>query len=168
MADFNPGSYCGLYCGACDIVAAYKRELETGVPARWEDLPAPMRDNIPPASLICRGCKTESLYEGCRGCGIRACAAEKEVEACNFCSEYPCQLVKERIQAVERMKGVLPHCAVMFENLDSLKENGLAHWLEEQSKKWSCPDCGAPFTWYQEKCEKCGRELVSIKDYHNY
>jgi len=69
---------------------------------------------------------------------------------------------------VERIKEVLPHCAVMFKNLDSLKVKGLVFWLEEQKNKWSCPDCGEPFTWYQEKCEKCGRELVTIKDHSNY
>jgi len=166
--DLNPGSYCGLYCGACEIVAAHKKALATGVPAKWEDLPAPLRDNISPAPLECSGCKTNSLYEGCRRCGIRACAAEKKVEACILCSEYPCGLVNERLQMVERIKNVLPHCAVMFKNLDSLKEQGQAFWLEEQRKKWSCPDCGTPFTWYQEKCDKCGRELASIKDHNKY
>ncbi len=168
MTDFDHGSYCGLYCGACEIVAAHKKALATGVPAKWEDLPAPMRDNIPPAPLKCRGCKTDSLYEGCWKCGIRACAAGKKIEACILCSEYPCQLVKERLKMVERIREVLPHCAVMFKNLDSLKEKGLEFWLEEQKNNWSCPDCGTSFTWYQEKCEKCGRELASIKDQCNY
>jgi hypothetical protein len=168
MTEFDPGSYCGLYCGACEIVAAYKKELETGIKAKWEDLPAQLRNNINPAPLICRGCRTDSLYEGCRRCGIRACASDKKIEACIMCSEYPCHLVKERIQTVERFKDALPHCKVMFKNLDTLKEKGLNYWLEEQRKKWSCPGCGAPFTWYQEKCTKCGRELTSIKDHNNY
>jgi hypothetical protein len=130
--------------------------LATGIPARWEDLPAP---------LECRGCKSDSLYEGCRRCGIRACAAGKKVEACILCPEYPCQLVKERLLMVERTRKFLPHCAVMFKNLDSLKAQGLEFWLEEQKNKWSCPGCGTPFTWYQEKCQKCGRELASVKDH---
>ncbi len=69
---------------------------------------------------------------------------------------------------MERVKQALPHCKVMFKNLDSLKEKGLEFWLEEQRKKRSCPDCGTPFTWYQETCGQCRRELISIKDHHNY
>lgn len=149
-------------------MAAHKKALATGIPAKWEDLPAPMRDNLNSAPLECSGCKTEILFEGCRRCGIRACAAGKKVEACILCSEYPCQLVNERLQIVERIKGVLPHCAVMFKNLDSLKEKGLEFWLEEQKDKWNCPDCGTAFTWYQERCEKCGRELMALKNHSNY
>jgi predicted RNA-binding Zn-ribbon protein involved in translation (DUF1610 family) len=131
-------------------------------------LAGPLRDNLNPAPLECWGCKTDLLFEGCRRCGIRACAAEKKVEACILCSEYPCQLVQERILMMERIKEVLPHCAVMFKNLDSLKEQGLGFWLEEQKNKWSCPDCGALFTWYQKECRQCGRELISVKDHSNY
>jgi predicted amidophosphoribosyltransferase len=147
----------------------YRTGLETNTSPRWEDLPQQLRDNLHKAELICQGCKTDVLFEGCKRCTIRACAKEKKVEGCVECAEYPCQEVKKRTGYIsEVMRDVLPHTKVMFRNIDVIKEKGLDYWVKDQERRWSCPQCGAPFTWYQETCNKCGRELGSIKDYNNY
>lgn len=169
MDNFRPDSYCGLYCGACEIANLHRSSLETGIPAGWEQLPERFRAHIKRAELICGGCKSNLLFEGCKGCAIRACASKKGVEACVVCGEYPCRNLQEGLRNVsEELKRTLPHTKVMFKNTDLIKEKGIEAWINDQEKKWRCPQCGKPFTWYQESCKQCGRELESIKDYNNY
>ena len=77
-------SYCGLYCGACFIIQAYKQN-------RTDCIPEPWLESIQGKELDCYGCKSGKLYENCRGCKIRICAESKNVEFCNECPEYPCK-----------------------------------------------------------------------------
>jgi hypothetical protein len=168
MEEFRGDSYCGLYCGACEILNACRRGLETGVKARWEDLPEGFRQHIRQAEIICRGCKTETVFAGCQGCRIRDCAREKKVESCILCRQYPCEHTERLAELVQKNKDFLPHCRVMLKNLDTIKDRGPGQWLKQQEEKWKCPDCGTSFTWYQEKCSRCGRDLESIKDYRKY
>jgi len=32
-------------------------------------------------------------------------------------------------------------------------------WVEEQDKKWRCSSCGEPYSWYEETCHHCGKNL---------
>jgi hypothetical protein len=166
METFRPDSYCGLYCGACDILNCYRSSLETGTPARWEDLPLRFREHLNKADVVCQGCKSEVLFEGCKGCKIRYCASQKGVEACILCPDYPCQDVTGMKEYIDHnLKHELPHIAVIFRNMEGVKESGIENWIKDQDNRWRCPQCGASFTWYQETCNQCGRELESIKDY---
>ncbi len=163
---FRADSYCGLYCGACEILNLYRKQLDEGEIPTWEDLPVPMNGVIPPAELVCTGCKTELLFAGCLKCDIRICGNQKGVEACVLCAEYPCQLVEQRQAFIaEKAKELLPHTAVMFSQAGHICEIGYEAWREEQAARWRCPGCGTPFTWYQEKCMKCGLDLENIKEH---
>ena len=168
MEEFQYGSYCGLYCGACEIMKAYQKELASSVQARWQDLPERFRKNIREAEMVCLGCKTDTVFEGCRGCSIRTCAKEKNVESCILCIDYPCQLVKDRQDHMAKARTILPHTRVMFKNLDVIREKGMDGWLKEREHDWKCPQCGTGFSWYQELCEKCGRELISLKEHNKF
>jgi hypothetical protein len=168
MDKFRYGSYCGLYCGACEIMKACRKELTTGVKARWEDLPEQFRDNIGKADLVCQGCTTDTVFQGCRGCAIRSCAREKKVESCILCPEYPCSLVSQRKTHLDRIGKNLPHTRVIFRNLDTVREKGMEEWLKERERDWKCPQCGAGFSWYQETCDQCGRELGSLREHNKY
>jgi hypothetical protein len=163
---FRNDSYCGLYCGACEILNLYRTAREQGREAQWDDLPAPMNGVIPPADLVCTGCKTELLFAGCLKCDIRICGNQKGVEACILCAEYPCQLVEQsKVFLAERAKDLLPHTAVMFSQTDHIREIGYPAWCAEQAARWLCPECGTPFTWYQKNCMNCGIKLDSIKEH---
>jgi hypothetical protein len=165
---FQGDSYCGLHCGACEILNLYRRQLDQGLVPSWEDMPAPMNGVISPAELACTGCKTELLFSGCLKCDIRMCGHQKGVEACVVCPDYPCQLVEQRkVFLADRMKDLLPHTAVMFSQGEPIREIGFEAWRVEQEKQWCCPECGEPFTWYQEKCRQCGRDLGGIKEYEH-
>ncbi|MBU0493083.1 MAG: DUF3795 domain-containing protein [Chloroflexi bacterium] len=165
MTEFRSDSYCGLYCGACDIMNLYRQSLETNVPARWEDLPQPLQQHLTQAEVVCTGCKTEVLFAGCQRCSIRQCAQDKGVAACVECTEYPCVNVENRRAAISRIGNVLPHTRVFFRDADMIliRDRGIAHWVQDQEEKWSCPQCGARFTWYQEQCAECGMDLEAIK-----
>ena len=52
MEEFRYDSYCGLYCGACEIIKAYQKELAIGAKARWEDLPEQFRKYIKEAEVV--------------------------------------------------------------------------------------------------------------------
>lgn len=165
---FRGDSYCGLYCGACEVLNLYRDGLAAGKPASWEDLPKALKEVIDPSSsIVCRGCKTDLVSPGCRECVIRACAREKNVGACVLCSEYPCKLVAERKANIsENLEDILPHIKSKFRQAERMREAGFEAWREEQARRWICPNCGAPFTWYQESCKQCGLGLETLKE-HN-
>lgn len=168
MEDLRYSSYCGLYCGACEIIKAYQKELATGVKARWKDLPEQFRKYIKEAEVVCHGCKSGTVFAGCRGCAVRACAREKNVETCIKCNDYPCPHTKHLADLVLKVNEFLPHCKVMLRNLEFLKDHTDEEWLQQQKKRWECPGCGTPFSWYQEKCSQCGKELETLKDHNKF
>ena len=138
-------SYCGLYCGACPVLAAtVKGEVEAKA-AAWE---------LPAKDIVCAGCKSRVLATYCKTeCVMRLCARDHGFEFCVECDEYPCATV----QTFER--DGYPHHTLITANSEAIADAGVDAWLEEQGKRWSCSGCGTPFTWYEEECAKCGGKL---------
>lgn len=157
MSDYNYDTYCGLYCGACDVLMAYKNG--------YEDKIAPYL-NMEPSQIKCHGCKTDTLFINCQNCKIRNCAINKKVEHCIDCDDYPCNLYNELLQDFSN-KNNLPHLKIIPKNLLTIKNVGVNLWLVEQDKQWKCPECQTSFSWYSPNCTKCGKELDKIKDYNN-
>jgi len=147
--EYRYDSYCGLYCGACGIFLANMKN-------RVEDLAK--EKGMKPEDLVCNGCKSaiQSVY--CRDCEFIACAVEKKVEFCCDCPEYPCK----KISDFKHDKS--PHHSIVFKNLELIKEYGVENWLIEQKIRWSCPECGEPYSWYTEKCSNCGAKVLSSID----
>ena len=170
MQEFRYETYCGLYCGACDILMAYKRGLEQQAQPEWSELGEPLRRHIPQAEIVCHGCKTDTVFAGCAKCPIRKCGRNHpEIETCLDCKRYPCWRHKffKIVIALLNFEKKLPHQKIKPRNLQTIREKGLRAWLEEQQRVWACPDCQTSFSWYQRKCKQCGRVLDSIKDYNN-
>ena len=169
MEQFRYDSYCGLYCGACDIMAIFQRSVKENWVPTWEDLPTKMCENltfIKKQDIKCYGCKTDNVFGGCAKCLIRKCAREKKkVMVCLECDKYPC--LRFRIFSLVRgfMKKKLPHLTSVASNQEYIGEYGMINWLIEQENQWSCPQCGAGFTWYMKKCHSCGCELESTKGF---
>jgi hypothetical protein len=44
--------------------------------------------------------------------------------------------------------------------LERLRQVGSDQWLAEQARRWEC-ECGEPYSWYEETCNRCGKSLVS-------
>ena len=149
MNMFNPDTYCGIYCGACSI-AMYERTGPT-------DEFAACLGSVPKEDLACGGCKSDTVYYGCRICSLRSCARGRNVEHCIDCSDYPCKSYR----TWQRVARFLPHIHEAVASLEAVKRDGVDHWLDSQRKRWSCPSCGTPFSWYASMCSKCGHSLLS-------
>ncbi|UCC19244.1 MAG: DUF3795 domain-containing protein [Promethearchaeota archaeon] len=145
-------SYCGLYCGACFVMIAFKQNRDDCIPKEWIN-------QISDKDLKCYGCKSDEIFENCQKCGIRKCARTKNIEFCSECSDYPCEKIKY-IQSFN-----LAHHNVAFNTLKTIEKIGVEPWLNQQEKRWLCSNCGSPFSWYEENCFQCGTELFnSIKE----
>ena len=131
---------------------AYKQNRTDCLPDEWISA-------IHEKELKCHGCKSEILFENCRGCRIRQCAQSKNIEFCSECSEYPC----ENIKRIEKYN--LAHHNVTVYSFETIKEIGVQKWLKQQEERWLCSNCDNPFSWYEDICTKCGNELFnSIKE----
>ncbi|NVM38334.1 MAG: DUF3795 domain-containing protein [Candidatus Lokiarchaeota archaeon] len=149
---FKLDAYCGLYCGGCFIMNAYRQNRTDCLPDNWIN---PIHDK----EIKCYGCKSEIVFENCRGCRIRKCAQSKNIDFCNKCSEFPCEYIKRLVNLD------LAHLNLTTENLKTIKETGVKKWLENQKNRWLCANCGFPYSWYEQNCVKCGKELFnSIKE----
>jgi hypothetical protein len=142
---------CGLYCGACLVLMARKRNNLKPVARMLK---------YKPEQLICYGCKSEKLSDSCSRCKIRPCAESKGHEFCIECDEFPCT----HINYFHSFRSERPHIASIFGNLETIKKKGKDAWLSEQAKRWSCKKCGTSFSWYEETCEECGTELYNARD----
>ena len=142
---------CGLYCGACYHYRASTPEGE-------HLLRESARQGRPKEGYTCRGCRSDVLYihPGCAQCAIRACAEDKGVLHCGLCDASPC----ERLRAFQS-DGRAHHVPVL-EQLKALRRLGPGLWLEEQRRRWTCV-CGAPFSWYERTCARCGAALDAFK-----
>lgn len=163
MTDFNYDSYCGIYCGACDIMMSGKTGNNSKLTTFWNEatvkslhkgLGLPYDDNQPFKSE-CYGCKSDMQFINCRVCKIRDCARNREIEHCIDCDQYPC----DQISGMKKNEFSLPHIKDNYPNMLTIKESGTDHWLSEQSAKWKCPECGSDFSWYSSKCYTCSRDL---------
>lgn len=149
--EFRYDTYCGLYCGACDVLIANKNGNVEKLAKAW---------NMKPEKLRCHGCKTEIISSFCATCDIKKCAEKenKKVDFCFQCAEYPCA------RLVEFKNDKYPHHSVVLKNLDIIHDKGIDKWLEEQNSRWSCPNCGTKFSWYDKVCQNCGEKLYSCED----
>jgi hypothetical protein len=143
-------TYCGIYCGACSVL----RHGETG---RADGFVACLR-GVPPQELTCGGCKSDQLYAGCRTCSLRDCAVKKGLAHCSECREYPCKSYRGWQSAAT----LLPHVRESVASLEAVRRDGAGAWLAAQERRWSCPGCGARFSWYAERCAECGRDLAGL------
>jgi hypothetical protein len=155
MNEFNYDSYCGLYCGACSILKAFRTGVKDPLASFFSDEAG--------MTLQCRGCKSDQLFVNCAKCDIRPCAQAKGIEHCINCPDYPCV----HFAPLEFLTEKLPHLSVIAANTQAIRDGGVDRWLDGQEAKWKCPDCGTDFTWYAAHCSSCGRPLEDIKPHRN-
>lgn len=175
MSNFNYDSYCGLYCGACSIMMAYKTGVKDPFASYWTDdairnfhqqVYGKALDENEPIEIKCYGCKTDVLYVNCRPCKIRNCAIDRKMEHCIDCGDYPCKFFEEVFMNEEAQKQV-PHLKTAGKNLTVIRNVGTKQWLEEQARIWRCPECQTESSWYTTNCTKCGKDLSETKDFDN-
>lgn len=146
---FKCDTYCGLYCGACDVFIANKEGTVEERALEWD---------MAPEDLRCHGCKTETTAVYCKDCDIRQCAENNNSAFCFECGDYPCT------RLTEFKNDEWPHHSVVVKNLETIKKKGVQEWLKEQESRWSCPECGTPFAWYDKICKTCSTTVLNCKD----
>jgi hypothetical protein len=150
LMEIHGDSYCGIYCGSCPV------RLHGGT--GHSDAFVSCCTGVPKSELVCGGCKSERVYAGCRVCSFRDCAVERGLERCSDCPDYPCAAYRKW----SSVKWFLPHVAEAPPSLEAVRREGVEAWAEAQRKRWSCPHCGAPFSWYQARCGACDRDLADV------
>jgi len=150
MVDVSLVGRCGLYCGACGIYRAYQDNgvfLEY-VSKSW---------SIPKEKIHCNGCM--ALTPECWGSGCERvrCLDGKGYKFCFECpsfEERSCEkyekLASRYLERGEDMRASLIRIGMGEVNV----------WLEEQDKRWRCPSCGHPISWFGGKCFNCGKPLI--------
>ena len=144
--EYRYDTHCGLYCGACAVLLANQQDRLRHAAAEWE---------MQTEQLRCGGCKSDTHCVYCVDCEIKRCAEGKQVEFCVECAEYPCP----RIVAFRNDRH--PHHSIVLHNLEAIRTLGMARWLATRKERWSGPSCGAPFSWYDETCDRCGHRLYN-------
>jgi predicted RNA-binding Zn-ribbon protein involved in translation (DUF1610 family) len=148
MTHFRYDTFCGLYCGACDVLQANSAGTYEALARAW---------GMESDGLRCHGCKSEVNAVYCLDCDIKACAESKGIEFCFECVDYPCQ------RLVSFRNDQHAHHSIVLQNLGEIRKLGTEAWLAGQRVRWSCPECGNPFTWYDERCKTCGTELYNCE-----
>lgn len=132
-------TYCGLYCGACDIYQ--KRISQSGndlkkvldaldfssfsnqVPG-LEDYDAFYKVLNTLITLFGQ-CPTCQKGGGPPQCPIRDCCREKDYETCAECSSFPCEKVKYIVDSYPPAK----------DNILQIREIGLEKWSQKEQEK---------------------------------
>ena len=101
----------------------------------------------------CPGCRSggAELRYGCARCRIRQCE-DRTGEYCYECAGYPCTRLKRldgRYTTKYRMS--------MLENLQKIREQGVAEFIEQEKIRWTCPQCGSILCVHRDRCLHCGR-----------
>ena len=132
---------CGMNCALCASNLALKNDLKSkGI-------------KIP----YCIGCRPRN-----KKCAFIKKKCSKllngEVAYCFECTGFPCDLLKTLdARYKERYK------MSMIENLSFIKEHGMQNFLEEQAKRWKCPNCGELISCHNGICYSCGLEKLRNK-----
>ena len=163
MDDFNYDSYCGIYCGACDIMMSYKTGKKHRLALLWNEKTVKSLhkglglkyDDSKPFKLECHGCKSDQLFVNCSVCKIRECARQKGIEHCIDCDHYPC----DQTLAMKKNVSLLQHVEENHSNMVTIQAVGVDQWLSNQQNRWKCPQCKTSFSWYSDKCNSCGTNL---------
>jgi predicted RNA-binding Zn-ribbon protein involved in translation (DUF1610 family) len=142
-------SFCGIYCGACDILIANEEGNVDPLAQKWK---------MKIQDLLCLGCKTDVVSIYCSDCKIKKCAVEKKIEFCFQCSDYPCEILRSF-----RNDSSAHHSSVI-QNLEDIRKEGIEKWLGEQYIRWRCPDCGVRFAWYDKSCPECHSHLYNCEE----
>ena len=132
------------------------------------------RELIAPCGMNCGICKfhyrEKKQCPGCREldkktsairfkCIIRECKIlrDRKWKYCSDkCDSYPCK----RLKSLDKRYSTKYHMS-MLENLVCIKNQGVDVFLEKETQKWKCPQCGGIVTCHGGMCLSCSFEKIS-------
>jgi hypothetical protein len=139
---------CGLYCGVCAIHIA-DRDNNLKFKERLVDVYKPFSKTI--EDIKCEGClteRTDDIFGYCKICPIRDCIKSKEIEGCFQCNDFPCKFIESFPIPVGKK--------VILRAIPRWKEIGTEKWVEEEEKRYHCPECDNPLFRGTRRCNMCG------------
>lgn len=146
---------CGLFCGACRVYVARKRDDKKRLEQIAREYATRRRRPVELIDLVCEGCLSDRVAFFCGECSLRSCAVEKGVYRCARCQDFPCQ------EIINFNDDGRPHHSEVLNNIERQKEIGINKWIEEQNERWSCSNCGCPVDWYTNECPECNTPLLN-------
>ncbi len=101
----------------------------------------------------CEGCLKSDIGkpEHCRKCKIKICAEAKKHTHCFECIDFPCKLINSLEKSYIKRYNIS-----LIENSKLAKSKGIAKFMEQDRKKWTCPECGGAFSLHDGICSECG------------
>jgi len=125
---------CGINCGTCMAFLRTKNK--------------------------CLGCNVDfdSKRKTCNQCKIKNCEklAKTSSGLCCDCEIFPCR----KIEHIDKRYST-KYRASLMRNLLTIKEEGMASFLEQEAKKWACPKCGSTTSVHRYSCLVCSHDLSS-------
>jgi hypothetical protein len=122
---------CGMNCGTC---IAYLRPKNR-----------------------CPGCR---IYSANKAVSVQRCIIPNCIRLnntsskfCYDCEEYPCMRLKQ-LDKRYRTK----YKTSFIENLAIIKDKGIDSFLEFESERRTCQNCGSVLSVHRDKCLSCGNE----------
>jgi len=123
---------CGMNCGTC---LAYLREKNK-----------------------CPGCRilSDDKAISVKTCTVTKCIylANTKSKFCYECEKYPCKRIKQLDKRYRTKYGTS-----FIENLLMIKENGIDYFLDFESKRRTCTNCGSTLCVHRNFCLTCKIEL---------
>jgi hypothetical protein len=122
---------------------------------------------IAPCGMNCRLClayiRDKKTCSGCRGddnlkpeycvtCKIKTCEqiAKGKAKYCFSCDYFPCARLKPLDKRYRTKYGMS-----MIDNLKTIKEFGIRHFVRNEKQRWTCPKCGEMICVHRPKCLSC-------------
>jgi hypothetical protein len=131
---------CGMNCGLCISYLAMKNELKKKGFAK----------------KYCPGCRPRG-----KNCTFMAkqcnLVGKGLIRFCFECVNFPCRRLKD----LDKRYSTKYHMS-MIENLESIKKDGFASFLEKEAAKWRCPECGDVICCHNGLCLNCGLEKLLL------
>jgi len=125
---------CGMNCGIC---MAFLREKNRCSGCRGDDSKKPVTR---------------------KNCKIKNCKIFQNNKAafCYECQDFPC----EKLAHLDKRYRTR-YSMGMIENLTNVKNSGLGKFLEDQKKRWTCPECKGIICVHTGSCQNCGKSSGS-------
>lgn len=80
---------------------------------------------------------------------------------CYECEEFPC----ERLKSLDKRYRTKYHMS-MIKNLEFIRKYGMDKFLNEEEKKWKCPECGDVICCHNGLCLNCSIDtLINNRKY---
>ena len=104
---------------------------------------------------VCPGCRGDdsSKMKSCANCKLKNCEnlAKGQYEYCFVCDEFPCARLSHLDKRYRTRYGLS-----VLDNLISIKNFGIINFVNNENKKWACPQCGSMLCMHKPECLSCG------------